>query len=179
MITKKIDNTDIFIEDYERIGHGKVTISDSYMGAFTYTWGAMNSKTVDFLKSISSDYFARNLCKEMFVFDGKQSVTNIRKYIKDELKYELPFYKFQKLQKEMRLELKKLEKCTSEYEFVDMCIGLPNKITCPDVSYKEENEFKKIIDGVFTTEPWNFIGKKHSPEYLWLVQIFEKLKKIL
>jgi hypothetical protein len=176
---KKIENTDIFIDDFDKIGQGKITISNPWMGAFTYGWYATRSHINEFLKDIDSDYFAKNLCRNMYVFDGKKSVTNIRKYIREELKYDLPFYKFQKLQKEMRIELKKLEACESDTEFVDMCRQLPDEIFCYDTTYDEKREFIKIINEVFKDEPWNFISRKKSPEYIWLKNLHSKLKKII
>lgn len=174
----KIKQTDIFIEDFEK-GQGKITISDPWMGAFTYFWGAMGSEIEEFLKTINSDYFAGKLCRENYVFDGKASVKNIRKYIRYELKYELPYYKFPKLQKELRAELKRLENCSTNNEFVDACFGLPDRLLCMGVTYQEENEFKDIISGIFKTEPWGFIGTKPSQEYIWLKQIHSQLKQII
>lgn len=175
----KIDQTDIFLEDYEKLGQGKITISDPWIGAFTYSWGSMGSQISEFIKSINEDYFAGKLCNESRVFDGKQSTKAIRKYIREEMKYELPFYKFQELQKEMREKINELEECETENEFVNSCERLPDSIYGLDVGYEEEKEFKKIIDPVFKCEPWNFISNKPSQEYLWLTKIHKKLKKIL
>lgn len=175
----KIKQTDIFIEDFEKEGQGKITISDPWMGAFTYSWGAMGSKIEEFLRTINPDYFAGKLCRENYVFDAKTSVKNIRKYIKDELKYDLPYYKFPELQKELRTELKRLEKCSTENEFVDACFALPERLICMGATYREENEFKDIISGIFKTEPWGFIGQKPSQEYVWLKQLHSDLKRML
>lgn len=173
----KIDQTDVFIEDGPVAGQGKITVSDPWMGAYTYAWGAMGSGIEEFLCSINPDYFADKLCRNDNVFDAKQSVRNIRKYIREELKHELPFYKYPELQKEMRENLKEMEQeCDTEQEFVDACMRFTDGIICAEASYREENEFKDIIDGVFKTEPWNFIATKASKEYIWLKEIHGKIK---
>lgn len=175
----KINQTDIFIEDFEKEGQGKITVSDPWMGAFTYSWGAMGSKIEEFLMTINSDYFAGKLCRESYVFDAKTSVKNIRKYIRAELKYDLPYYKFPELQKELREELRSLEECSSSNEFVDVCFSLPERLICIGATYREEKEFKDIISGMFKTEPWGFIGQKPSPEYIWLKQLHSDLKQVI
>lgn len=174
----KIEQTDVFLENFEKLGQGKITISDPWMGAFTYSWGAMGSDILEFIKTINSDYFAGKLCCENYVFDAKTSVKNIRKYIKEDMKYDLPYYKFTELQKELRVELKKLEKCSTDNEFVDSCFALPERLLCMGATYREENEFKDIISDIFK-KPWGFIGQKPSPEYVWLKKIHSQLVKLL
>jgi hypothetical protein len=175
----KIEQTDVFLENFEKLGQGKITISDPWMGAFTYSWGAMGSGILEFIKRINPDYFAGKLCREDYVFDAKTSVKNIRKYIKDELKHELPYYKYPELQKEFRIELKKLEKCSTDNEFVDACFALPERMLCMGATFREENEFKDIISGIFKTEPWGFIAQKPSPKYIWLKKIHSELIKCI
>lgn len=177
----KLEQTDVFIEDGPVAGQVKITVSDPWMGAFTYAWGgAMGSGIEEFLSSIDPDYFANKLCRTDEVFDAKQSVSNIRKYIREELKHELPFYKYPELQKEMRSNLKEMEQeCDTEQEFVDSCMRFSDGIICAEASYREENEFKEILDGVFRNEPWNFIAKKASKEYIWLKEIHGKIKGAL
>lgn len=171
----KIDQTDIFLEDFEKLGQGKITISDPWVGAFTYTWGSMGSDIVEFIKSINCYYFAGKLCNDSAVFDAKQSVKAIRKYIREEL----PYYEFRELQKEMREKIKELEECETENEFIYSCERLPDSIMAFGCDYYQEKEFKEIIDPIFKCEPWNFISKKPSQEYLWLTKFHKKLKKIL
>ena len=175
----KIDQTDIFLEDYEKEGQGKITISDNWRGAFTYCWGAMGSAIEEFICTINADYFADKLCSQTYVFDGKTSARNVRNYIKKECSYELPWFKYMTFQKEMREQIKKLENCTNENEFVDMCIRIPDEVMYYGASWKEEREFKEIIEPIFKTEPWHFIGEKLSPEYKWLRELHSKLKMSL
>jgi hypothetical protein len=82
------------------------------------------------------------------------------------------------LQKELRLELKKLEKCESGGEFVDCCYAIPDKI-CSYTSDRSEKEFKEIMEGLFKTEPWHFIGQTTTIEYQWLKDIHKEIKKRL
>lgn len=177
--TLKIKDTDIFLEDYEKLGQGKITISDPWIGAFTYTWGSMGSGIADFIKRINGDYFADKLCPNNYVFNSKGSVKNIRKYIREELKNELPRYKFMECQKEMRSLIKNLEYCGSDIEFIDSCIKLPDNICALNTSYKEEKEFTDIIEPIFKCEPWHFIATEPSNQYIWLKKLHKELKKKL
>ena len=44
------------------------------------------------------------------------------------------------------------------------------------ISYKEEREFEQIIESVFKTEPWHFVGQDLSEEYKWLCDIHKTIK---
>ncbi len=173
----EIGQTDIFLEDLEP-GHGKITISDSYHGAFTYYWGAMGSDIKSFIKRIDSNYFANKLSTNSLVFSAKESAKSVRKYIRTDMSYDLPWYKFRSAQKEMRELIKQLEYCESEQGFVDSMIRIPDRIYCMDLTRKEEDEFRSIIGGLFTCEPWHFIEKSVSEEYKWLQKIHKELNKI-
>jgi len=92
---------------------------------------------------------------------------------------DLPYWKFMGAQKELRSKIKKLSGCCSADEFVSEVTSLPDRLMCYDLSYDEEQEFKEIIKNTFTCEPWNFIGEKLSPEYLWLHDLHPKLKSTI
>lgn len=173
-----IETTDIFLDDKGE-GRGKVTISDGYRGAYNYFWGSMGSSLEEFLCRINSDYFADKFCPNNYVFDGKSSVKNIRRFIRTEMTIDLPFYKFMEGQKELREKLKELENCQNANEFVLRCGQIPNELMCLGMDYHEEKEFRSILEGLFGGEVWNFIGEKLSPTYLWLRDIHKELKKEL
>ncbi len=174
----KIGYTDIFI-DIQGKTQGKITISDTMQGSFSYYWGAMGGGMIEFLKCIDNDYFAKNLCNTRYVFDAKQSVKEVRRFIKSELSYELPFYKFMVEQKEMRKELKRLESCETDRDFVYGMQNLPDSLMCLDSTYDNEKEFKDIIKSMFTCEPWHFIANTDSEEYKFICGIHKKLIKII
>lgn len=171
----KIGSTDIFLDDQGH-GKGKITISDGWMGAYNYFWGAMGGSLEDFLLSINTSYFVDKLCRLPYQFDGKLSARNIRKHIRTELAYELPYWKFMDAQKELREKIKELENCESANEFVDACCRLPDNLLCIDLSYDEEKEFKGIIRDTFTSEPWHFIEESESREAIWLADLHSKIK---
>ena len=181
METIKIGSTDIYLVDGERIGQGKITVSDGYRGAFTTSWGAMGGKLSEFLCGINEYYFAENLLGTVSsqIFDGKGSVRNIRRHIREEFSYELPWYRFMSGQKEMRQEFKELECCNNETEFLYACENITDRIHCIDLGYVDEMDFKNIVRSIFDTEPWNYIATKPSPTYLWLCDLHRKLKKCL
>ena len=162
-----VNDADVFLEDFEN-GKGKITISSYEKGAFTFYWGAMGSDISQFLLDTNGDYFAGKLCNNAYSFDAKKSASNVRKYIREELNYDLPHYKFMSAQKEMREAIKKLEYVSCNDEFVARMIDLPDNLMCFDLSYQDERDFKSIITDVFKTEPWHFIADKPSREYLWL-----------
>jgi len=176
-----IGSTDIFLDDGEKIGQGKLTVSDTWRGAYSAWWGAMGGDLTDFICRINKWYFTDNLLRprDSQVFDSKGTVRNIRKYIREELSYELPWWKYMSAQKELRSELKELELCESQEEFVQCCNGFMDKIHCIDLEYDDEMEFRSIIRGVFETEPWNFIETKPSAEHVWLCELHGKLVKKL
>ena len=174
----RVKNSDVFLEDYE-VGQGKIIISNLDKGSYTFYWGSMGCSLSDFLLEISEDYFAGKLCKNSYEFDAKESTTCVRKYIRTELKCELPYWLFLSAQKEMREAIKELENTSSEEEFVSSMLALPENLICYDLNYQEEKDFKKIIDDVFKCEPWNFIEKKPSREYIWLKEFSRELKNHL
>lgn len=171
----KIESADVFLDDRGG-GKGKLTISDSFMGAYNYFWGAMGGTLEEFISHINTSYFVNKLCSSSLEFNAKLSARNIRKYIRTELSYELPFWKFMQAQKEMRQMIKELESCENANEFVDACLRLPDALDCCELSYNEEKEFKGIIRGVFTSEPWHFIEESESREAIWLADLHSKIK---
>lgn len=82
-------------------------------------------------------------------------------------------------QKELRSELKELEHCEGQHEFVDSCSRFVDRLVCFDLPYTKEREFKDILKPVFENEPWNFIAMKPSRTYLWLCDLHGKLVKKL
>ena len=174
----KIGYTDVMLDDYGS-GRGKITISDGEMGAYTYYWGSMGSPLEEFICRTNSGYFSDKLAVERRVFSAKLSVSSIRKFIREELKHELPWYRYHSAQKEMREELKNLEDCHSERDFVEQCEGLPERLYCSDITLTEERDFKDTINSIFTCEPWHFIETVPSRQLVWLGELHVKLKKEL
>lgn len=176
----KLKGCDVYLENYD-LGQGKITISSLEHGAFNHYWGSMGKCTIEkFITETNSQYFAMKLSAGIEDdFDGKQSASNIRKHIREELNYELPWYKFISAQKEMREAINQLEDCGSQENFVHECTSLIDNLICYDLNHNEEREFKSIVESVFNDEPWYFIAKKPSREYLWLKKIHSRLSKYL
>ena len=173
----KIKDADVFLENLGK-GKGKITISSLNYGSFNFFWGSMGSNLEEFILSINSDYFASKLSTKSYTFDPKGSTKSLRKHIREELSYDLPYYKFMTAQKEMRKAIKKLEFVSSADEFISRMIDIPDNLMCFDLNHQEEKEFKSIIRGLFF-EPWHFISEKHSKEYDWLYGFHKELKKHL
>lgn len=171
-----IDESSIYLEDYGH-GKGKIIITEYNLNYSTY-WGSMGSTLKEFLKRINGDYFANKLCSKLYSFDGKESVKNVRKYIRNELSYDLPWYKFMDGQKELRQKLKELESCCSEHEWVYSLPKIIDSLYCFDMNYDDEKEFKEILKFAFT-EPWQFIGEKESLEFRRLKKLHKNLKDLL
>jgi hypothetical protein len=171
-----IGQTDIILEN-TRENQGKIIVSDGYYGAYNFFWGAMSGTIEEFICHINAEYFAGKLCNNMYVFDAKASVKNVRKYIREEMSYELPWYEFMEAQKDLRKEIKKLLGCSCGDEFIQMIQMIPDNIYISD--YDEEKEFKEIIEDIFKNEPWHFISEKSSPEFMFLYNLHGKLKKVL
>ena len=168
----KIDESDVILDDKGN-GRGKVTISGPDKMNFSYEWGAMNSSLRDFLLGINQHYFVKNMSDyDDQVFDGKLSVRNVRRYIKEEMSYELPWYEHMDDQKELRKELKSIERCDSEYEFVDRMQSLSSSLCHCDAYFLD-------IVKALESEPWHFIGKKDSYRTMFIGKMFQKLQKKL
>ena len=174
----KIKTADIILENYEK-GQGKIIISDLYNGSFSYYWGSMGESIEEFLMSINSSYFAGKLCVNQFVFSGKQTAKEIRKYIREEMKYDLPWYRFKDGQKELREKIKEIERSENQYEALSIIESLPNSLFCLDMDYKEEKEFIQIIKDMVSTEPWNFLQNDYSQEYRYLTKLHKQIKSFL
>lgn len=179
MLKLTIGTTDVFLEDCNEVGQGKITISNLSEGAYNHYWPAMGTDIKSFLLRINSDYFANKLCNTSMVFCPSLSIKSIRKHIRDHMKHELPWYKFMSGQKELREKLKELEHCDSEHHFIDELYTLHESLLCFDMDRHEEREFKGIIEDLFTCEPWYFIEKRYSNEYQWLKTFHSDLKKQL
>lgn len=174
----KIKTSNIILENYE-LGQGKIIISDLHNGSFSYYWGSMGGNIEDFLKNINSHYFADKLCVNRFSFSGKQTAKAIRKYIREEMSYELPWYKFQVAQKELREKINEIEKSDNQYQALALIQDLPNSIFCLELSFKEQKDFQKIIEDMVSTEPWHFLQNDFSKEYKFLEKLHKQIQKHL
>lgn len=178
----KIDNVDVFLEELGA-GKGKITLSDTYNHNYSYFWGSMGCTLKQFLCRIDAGYFAKNLIGSnvSYEMDVAKTFTAIRKFISSEL--DLPWYKFPEFQKDMREKMRGFqsdcEESQSEHHFVSAFhSSFINRldyylIDNPHDRKEVERNFKYI------SECWNFIEKKHSKEYLWLMAFHGKLKKLL
>lgn len=176
----KIGNTDVFLDDKGE-GKGKITISDTeYDYNFSFYWGAMGCNLEEFLLQINPDYFEGKLnMGDQGVFDAKGSIKNVRRYIREEMEYQLPWYLYPSAQKELRERLRWIEEyCCSEDEFVNDMTTLTESIYCMDLTRNEERNFLGIISEL-EQEPWYFIEKKPSQKSVWLKNFLPKLKKEL
>lgn len=176
----RIDETEIFLDD-KGDGKGKITISNTYGYNFSYFWGAMGKPLKDFLLSINEDYFVNKLANEPLAFDAKLTAKEVRKYIRVDLSYDLPWYKYMEFQKGLREWIKGIEQVESEHTFVDYCYGIMNdyRINLYELDRWEQEEVRGILENTFKQEPWNFIQKGDSDEAVFLKKLFKKLKKEL
>ena len=175
----KIDTTDIIIDDYGN-GKGKIIVSDTYSGYYSYYWGAMGGSLKSFIKNINSSYFAGKLCNNISVFSSKQTARNIRKYIREEMRYDLPWYKFMESQKDLRILIRDIERYSEDkHDAIHRIEGLYEDVNCFELSANEEREFRGILKDHFDNEPWLFLGEETSVEFNFLCKLHGELKKIL
>lgn len=173
----QIDNTDIFLENIE-FGKGKITISNTYGYNFSHYWGSMGNSLEDFLLRIDSGYFIGKLCSNsQGDFSGKRTVKNIRKVLREEFSYEIPWYKNMEAMKELRKKLKNLETCSSENEFFFEVsyITKYDWFLYIDDRY-DAREFKNNIESLFS-EVHYYFEYEDSREIVFLKDIFKKLQK--
>jgi hypothetical protein len=155
-------------------GKGSIIVSNGY-NAYEYFWGAMGGSLKDFLLGINGDYFATKLIghRDEHEFDIKGSVKNVRAHLREVL----PWYNYMSAQKELRSELKMLEYCCTDQDFVREMGELPNKLMCLELDRWDESDFLDIIREELGCEPWHFIDNKPSKEYVFLNKFLPKLQK--
>lgn len=178
----KIDNTDIFLEDLGE-GKGKITISDTYGHNYSTFWGAMGMTLKEFICEINDCYFTNRLlgATSSNVFDAKNTITEVRRHIREELG--LPWYTHKEFQVDMRERLNSLqETCEdsgSENTFVDLFFsGFINRLDFYLIEGNyEQKRWKSLFESI--DEPWHFIQTKESQQSIWLRKIHAKLKKEL
>ncbi len=186
LIMLKIDETDIFIQEHGD-GRGKITISNTYGKNYSYYWGSMHGTMVDFLKSMSSDYFAGKLlgAKSSYDMDVKATFKAIRRHIADEIG--LKWYEHMEFQKDMREKLNEfqhqIESDQSQelfvYKFPQFIDNLDYYLIedSPVYSYHTRNSLEREFKNI--SECWGFIQTKVSAEHHWLENLHNKIKKKL
>lgn len=178
----RIDNTDIFLEDFEP-GKGKITVSDTYGHNYSYYWGAMGSSLAEFVCGINEEYFARNLlgARSIYVMDCRRTFANLRKHIAKEMG--LPWYSHMRFQEELREKLNSFQRECEEHPNNDYFVAMffPSFVESLDFFWIETEWERKQIEKDFKgiEEWWYFIIEKPSPEYVWLTKLHKKLKKHL
>lgn len=179
----QIENTDIILQDYGH-GKGKIIISDTDWGYdFSFYWGAMGKDTTlaEFICHINWQYFVDKLSKRRKGdFDSKGTFRNIRKYIREEISHELPWYKHMEFQKNMREELNIWQnECDSESTFINSWVYFFEHRLNYDLI--EDEYDRKEIESHFKSiqEYWNFIEYEIPRENIWLKHLHRKLKKHL
>ena len=175
-----IDSSDIFLDDLGD-GKGKITISNTYGYNFSYYWGCMGCSLREFLLSVNSDYFIRKLAPNPEVYCPVKTAKSVRRHVRKDLSYELPWYKHMEFQKGLREWIKGIEDTSTEYEFVDYCYNILNdyRIDIYSVDRQDRADVESLLKSVFETEPWYFIEKTDSGEAIFLSKLFVKLKKVL
>ena len=171
----KIDNTDIFLEDLGE-NQGKITVSNTWGYNYSYYWGAMGGNLSDFICGINGSYFASKLmgAKSNYTINISATFTGLRKFIKEELN--MPWYKEQEFQKDMREKLNKFQSsCESSDSFVSGFRSFINSLDFYLIPDRHESEYiKKDFESI--SEPWNFIVETENEEYLFLFKLHGKLK---
>lgn len=176
-----IKGTDIIFDDIED-GKGKIIVSN-WRFNFSYYWGAMGKNTdlKKFVTEINEEYFANALAGGFDgVFNAKLTFRNVRKFIKEEFRYELPWYKHMEFQKQMRKELMSWQRsCETEYQFVNDWPSFWRYTVDYYLiqDWIEQNEIESIFNGI--CEHWNFIEKDRSNEYYFCIQLHRDLVRYL
>lgn len=175
----KIGTTDIFLENLGP-GKGKIIISDPYDGSYSTFWGSMGETIEEFILDLEFGYFHSNVNPhDDGVFDGKKTVTNFRKAIREEFTYELAWYKHLETQKELRKQLKSLESCDNQYDFFDAARTFADELDVSDIECKfDKEEFVLAIQELFS-EPWHYFEMGPSRETRFLKKLFPELKKAI
>ena len=176
----KIGETDIMLDDMGN-GKGKITISNTYGYNFSYYWGSMGRSLREFLRETNESYFISNLLPpyDSGEFDGKKTMRNVRKFIKDEMSYELPWYKYMEQQKNLRERLNEIQRCESDRQFVDEMMRISQDVDgCYELDKYDREEFISALK-MLECEPWHWIEMGPSDNERFLTKLFPKLQKEL
>jgi len=177
MTRYNITGYDVILENYE-LGQGKIIIAGPN-GNFSYYWGSMGKIPIEqFILEIQEDYFVGKLStpSSQGEINMKKTLTNIRKYIREES--ELEWYQFMEAQKELRAELNGMKYITSPDIFVDKAMNITDNLYYPGLTRYEEKQFKEIVESIFM-EPWHFIEYGQSTEDRILRWLFKEIRKKL
>lgn len=179
----KIENTDIFFENFE-LGKGKITISNTYGYNYSAYWGAMSNNLEEFILEIDSNYFAKKLLGGLNIqsFDVKTTFACLRKFIKDELP--LPWYKHLEFQKDLRRLLNEFQVCCEKEKSKECFIKMFDYYLLYSLDFsriKNDTDRELLFDDFdrISDEPWHFIQTKESDECKWLKKLHKKIKKEL
>lgn len=179
IISFNIKDTLITLEN-KGVNKGQINVSDNQYGNYSMYWGAMGGTIQEFIIQINSDYFTDKLlgAAPTTTFDVRATFASLRKYIRTEL--ELPWYKHQEFQANLRENLNLFQERCTEYNsdqyfvdhFHDYLYRYPSFYLIDDRFDQEriESEFQNI------SEPWNFIQTKESDTAKWLKALHFKIK---
>ncbi len=173
----KIGSTEIILRN-ESDGVGKIIISDLERGSYSHFWGAMGNSIEKFLCEINEGYFASKLCNQQFSFSGKATAKYIRKYIREELSYDLPWYEYMTFQKQFRAKIKELEEMQSEEQAFYFISGLHEQDYDFD-SFAEEREVRAVLKNSFSNDTHYFLQTDYSREYKFLEKLHKGIKSYL
>lgn len=175
----KIKETEVILQNYEH-GRGKIIVSDLYNGSYSYFWGSMGKSLEDFLISINGGYFAGCLCRDKYKFSGKATARSLRRYIKEEMSIDFPWYKHFNAHKQLRDELKDIERCDNQNEALNIIESLYKNIYDFDnLDYNETRRMEQLIKDHFNNEPWYFLETEPSDDYIFLFKLHKDLVKYL
>lgn len=171
---------DAILEDKGN-GHGLIIIRSVGHGAFSHYWSAMGCDLDKFIMHVNSDYFAGKLCDSSYTFDSIGSTRNLRRFIREDLSFDLPWWTYMDQQKEMREEIKALESTRNEHDFASTCADIPNRIFSSNELNDEcdQRKWGELMHTIFCSSPWDFITTKPSKEYNFLIEVHAELKTVL
>lgn len=153
-------------------GSGKITITGTKYGDFSYQWNAMGCRTIEqFLLEIDSHYFIKNVIgtASEFAFSPRHTFANLRRFIKNDLGYS--HYREIEFQKELRKHLNSFQnQCNTNEDFVD---GMDNFLySLPYPNENVQEDFKAL-----SFEPWHHIETNQSDLAAYLIKLFAKIQK--
>ncbi len=171
----KINEAKIILDDKGE-GTGELIIASSWGYNFSTYWGSMGRPLKEFICSIDKYYFANRLSgpDDRPVFNAKQTVKSLRKAWKGVM----PWYEEMEFQKQVREFFKELERCDTQYEFVESMGRMEDRLEFYDIEqYRRSYVRQQVSD--FCEEPWHYIETGPSHKTIWLQRLHGDLVKVL
>lgn len=173
----EIGNTDVILQDLGK-GRGKIIISDTDRGSFSYYWGSMGTNLKEFIKGLNADYFCGKMC-EVQEFCSERTMHNVRELFEEGIEGNVFIMENPSLLEELNEAISGIDDCYDDRDAVNYMGGLIDGLLCYGIDWEDEQDYKESLEEILYDEPWQHLGHRKSNDYLFLEQLLKDLKEYI